>query len=111
MPTADDSDLAALADLPRRATAAADEIKDLIELADPLAEAGYGVAGALSADLSAGQAFEPDDYVRNVAELRRRSPPTLDGQRNPADNPRNCGFGRKPRPANHRKAVVARLPK
>ena len=68
VPAEEDSDLAAIADLPRRATAAAAEIKALIELADRLAEAGYVVAGALSADLSAGQAFEPDDYVRNVTE-------------------------------------------
>jgi hypothetical protein len=68
MPAPDERDLAAMADLPRRATAAAAEIKALIELADRLAEAGYLVAGALSADLSAGQAFEPDAYVRNVAE-------------------------------------------
>ena len=68
VPAEDESDLAAIADLPRRATAAAAEIKGLIELADRLAVAGYVVAGALSADLSAGQAFEPDDYVRNVTE-------------------------------------------
>jgi hypothetical protein len=68
VPAEDDSDLAAIADLPRRATAAVAEIKALIELADRLAEAGYLVAGALSADLSAGQAFDPDDYVRNVTE-------------------------------------------
>lgn len=64
-----DSDLTAeLAAVPRRAEAAAAEIKALIALADRLLEAGYPGAGALSSDLSIGQRFDPDYYVQTVTE-------------------------------------------